>query len=96
LPSSRSLSLWYGLSSAAHFKHEGHLSDIETVFSGLYSDKFFEANQPAFFSSLHAFDWMNFSVLWRLYLLVIAIGLFFNLHDQELQPHLESLSQRMA
>ena len=68
---------WTFLSGA--FPLEGHLSDLETVFSGLYSDKFFEANQPAFFSSLHAFAWMNFSVLWRLYLLVIAIGLLFNL-----------------
>lgn len=68
---------WTLISGA--FLHEGRLSDLETVFSGLYSDKFFEANPPAFFRSLHAFAWMNFSVLWRLYLLVIAIGLFFNL-----------------
>ena len=61
------------------FRHEGKLSDLATVFSGLYSDKFFEAHQPAFFRSLRAFGWMNFSLLWRLYLLVVAIGLFFNL-----------------
>ncbi len=61
------------------FRHEGSLSDLQTVFSGLYSDRYFEASQPAFFSSLRAFAWMNFSLLWRLYLLVVAIGLVFNL-----------------
>ena len=61
------------------FQREGHLSDLQTVFSGLYSDKVFEENRSAFFSSLRAVAWMNFSILWRLYLLVIAIGLVFNL-----------------
>jgi len=72
------IALAWALISGA-FRREGHLSDLQIVFSGLYSDKYFETNQPAFFSSLRAFAWMNFSILWRLYLLVIAIGLVFNL-----------------
>lgn len=69
--------LWALVNGA--FRREGGYADLETVFAGLYSERYFEANQPAFFSSLRAFARMNFSVLWRLYLLVIAIGLFFNL-----------------
>ncbi len=60
------------------FRQEGNLSDVATVFSGLYSDKYFEANQPAFFRSLRVFAWMNLSLLWRLYLLVILIRFGFN------------------
>lgn len=60
------------------FHREGTLSDVSTVFSGLYSDKYFEANQPAFFHSLRVFAWMNLSLLWRLYLLVILVRFAFN------------------
>ncbi len=59
-------------------RREGGLADLANVFSGLYSEKFFETNRQTFFSSLHAFAWMNFSLLWRLYLLVVVNGLAFN------------------
>ncbi len=59
-------------------RREGGLDDLANVFSGLYSEKYFEANRQTFFSSLHAFAWMNFSLLWRLYLLVAAIAIAFN------------------
>jgi hypothetical protein len=59
-------------------RSHGHVSDLETVFSGLYSDKVFEANRAGFFLSLRAFFFMNLCLLWRLYALVIGIALLFN------------------
>jgi len=57
----------------------GHLSDIETVFSGLQSDAFFRDHRPEFFTSLGAFFEMNLCLLWRLYALVIGFAIVFNL-----------------
>ena len=57
----------------------GDAATLENVFSGLYSDKFFEANRPDFFLSLHNFFWLNLELLWRLYAVVLAIALVFNL-----------------
>ena len=57
----------------------GDTATLENVFSGLYSDKFFEANRPEFFLSLHDFFWLNLELLWRLYSVVLAIALVFNL-----------------
>ena len=61
------------------FQHFGGTATIQNVFSGLYSDKFFEANRAEFFLSFHAFFWMNVELLWRLYAVVLAIALLFNL-----------------
>jgi hypothetical protein len=69
--------LWAYATGALH--RDGNFTDLQTVFSGLYSEHAFEANQAAFFASLHALAWVNLSILWRLYLVVIAIGFTFNL-----------------
>jgi hypothetical protein len=49
----------------------GTQRDVETVFSALQSDNFFQAHHQQFFSSLYAFSWMNYAILWRLYLIVL-------------------------
>jgi len=63
----------------------GTQADVETVFSALQSDNFFQAHHQQFFTSLYAFFWMNYAILWRLYLIVfiaclvrIAIVLNYN------------------
>lgn len=59
-------------------KHLGRLSlcggrkEIATVYSGMVSDAFFNAHRADFFNSVTAFLWMNWCLLWRLYLMVIA------------------------
>ena len=49
----------------------GSQADVETVFSALQSDNFFQQHHAQFFTSLYAFFWMNFAILWRLYLIVL-------------------------
>lgn len=49
----------------------GTQSDVEIVFSALESDNFFQTHHAQFFSSLYAFFWMNYAILWRLYFLVM-------------------------
>lgn len=51
--------------------HSGTQADVETVFSSLQSDSFFQQHHAQFFTSLYAFFWMNFAILWRLYLIVL-------------------------
>jgi hypothetical protein len=54
----------------------GTQRDVETVFSALESDNFFQAHHQQFFTSLYAFFWMNYAILWRLYFIVLlASGL---------------------
>jgi len=53
----------------------GSRADLETVFSALQSDNYFQSHHEQFFQSLHAFFWMNFCILWRLYLLVVIFSL---------------------
>jgi hypothetical protein len=48
--------------------------DLETVFSSLESDAFFQKHHPQFFQSLRAFFWMNVVILWRLYALVALLS----------------------
>jgi hypothetical protein len=36
----------------------------------LQSDNFFQSHHQQFFTSLYAFFWMNYAILWRLYLIV--------------------------
>ena len=53
----------------------GTQRDVETVFSALQSDNFFQSHHQEFFTSLYRFFWMNYAILWRLYLLVaLACG----------------------
>jgi hypothetical protein len=49
----------------------GSQRDVETVFSALQSDNFFQTHHQQFFTSLYAFFWMNYAILWRLYLMVV-------------------------
>jgi hypothetical protein len=49
----------------------GSQADVETVFSALQSDNFFQQHHAQFFTSLYAFFWMNYAILWRLYLIVL-------------------------
>jgi hypothetical protein len=49
----------------------GTQRDVETVFSALQSDNFFQVHHQEFFASLYAFFWMNYAILWRLYLIVL-------------------------
>ena len=49
----------------------GTQTDVETVFSALQSDSFFQQHHAQFFTSLYAFFWMNYAILWRLYLIVL-------------------------
>jgi hypothetical protein len=49
----------------------GTQADVETVFSALQSDNFFQSHHQQFFDSLYKFFWMNYSILWRLYLIVL-------------------------
>jgi hypothetical protein len=60
-------------------QQSGHVSDLRTVFSGVYSTPFFDAHRTEFFTSLHKFFRMNVCVLWRLYVLVIVFALALNL-----------------
>jgi hypothetical protein len=55
----------------------GH--ELSTLFSGLYSESFFTAHRSAFFAAATAFFWMNWCLLWRLYLMVVlgAVALTF-------------------
>jgi hypothetical protein len=50
----------------------GSQGDVETVFSALQSDNFFQTHHAQFFESLYRFFWMNFAILWRLYLIVVV------------------------
>lgn len=71
----------------------GHVADLETVFSGLYSERYFEAHRTEFFSSLRAFFWANFSLLLRLYGLVAGFSILLNfliIHYKTLRNALKS------
>jgi len=79
--------------AAGAFRSAGHLSDLEMVFSGLYSERYFDAHNVEFFSSLRTFFWINMSLLWRLYILVIGFSLLLNyiiLHYNSLRNTLKS------
>jgi hypothetical protein len=56
----------------------GSVSDIETVFSGLYSQDFFEAHRSEFFKALRVFLCVNLSLLLRLYTIVVGFSLLLN------------------
>jgi hypothetical protein len=54
--------------------HSGTQGDVEVVFSALQSDNFFQQHHQEFFTSLYKFFWMNYTILWRLYALVILFA----------------------
>ena len=56
----------------------GHVSDVQVVFSGLYSSNYFEQHTQAFFGSFLRVIGMTGSMLWRLYLIVILSALALN------------------
>jgi hypothetical protein len=71
----------------------GQISDLETVFSGLYSERYFEAHRGEFFSSLRSFFWMNLSLLLPLYSLVVGFSILLNfliLHYNSVRNTLKS------
>ena len=71
----------------------GQISDLETVFSGLYSERYFEAHRAEFFSSLRSFFWMNLSLLLPLYSLVVGFSILLNfliLHYNSVRNTLKS------
>lgn len=48
---------------------------LRIFFSGLVSDDYFRKNSDAWFHSLHCTVWMNFCVLWRIYVVVFLMVL---------------------
>lgn len=53
--------------------------DLQLFFSGLYSESFFNLHRTDFFAAAGAFWQLNVCLFLRLYVLVLAISLFFNL-----------------
>lgn len=49
--------------------------NAQVVFSGLYSEPFFVAHRNEFFAAVSAFFWLNWSLLWRLYSIVIVVSI---------------------
>lgn len=58
--------LWLWLDRHVHLTAAS--GDWRTLFSGLYSERFYEAHTQEFFSSFDAVRWTAFEVAWRLYL----------------------------
>lgn len=52
---------------------------LRLCFAGLYSEAFFRAHQDAWFGSLHQVLWLNFSLLWRLYVSVLVLSVILTL-----------------
>jgi hypothetical protein len=48
---------------------------LQTVFAGLYSEPYFSLHRSDFFVALAGFSWMNWCLLWRLYLMVITVSI---------------------
>jgi hypothetical protein len=58
--------LWLWLEHGAHLPATS--GDWRTLFSGLYSEKFYQEHTQEFFSSFHEARWTAFELAWRLYL----------------------------
>jgi hypothetical protein len=56
----------------------GGRGTVETFFSASYDADFFEKHQGQFFHAAKLFALMNWSLLWRLYAVVICVALLFN------------------
>lgn len=54
-------------------------SEVQTCFSGIYSETFFNQHRSEFFRALSATAWLNWCILWRLYLLVLIGSVALNL-----------------
>lgn len=50
-------------------------SELQTFFSGIYSEQFFRDHRQEWFGSAGAFAWMNWCLLWRLYTVVFCLSL---------------------
>jgi hypothetical protein len=50
-------------------------AQLRIFFSGLVSDEYFRKNSDAWFHSLHCTVWMNFCILWRVYVVVFLMVL---------------------
>ena len=59
-------------------QRSGHFTDVQVVFSGLYSNNYFEQHTQTFFDSLFRVAGMTGSMLWRLYLIVAVVALTLN------------------
>ncbi len=57
----------------------GGWNEIKTCFSGIYSESYFNQHREEFFGALSAVAWLNWCVLWRLYLLVLIGSIMLNL-----------------
>jgi hypothetical protein len=53
--------------------------DLKTVFSGLYSEKIFEQDPTAFFRAAKSASLANWSLVWRLYALLITYSVAVNI-----------------
>ena len=53
--------------------------ELRTFFSGVVSDEYFRHNADAWFHSLHCTLWMNFCVLWRIYVVILLMSLLLHL-----------------
>jgi hypothetical protein len=60
-----------------HLLQTGNLSDVETFFSGIYSEAFFSAHRELWFHAAKAVLWLNICLLWRLYCLVLVASVAF-------------------
>jgi len=75
----------------------GQVADLETVFSGLYSERYFGAHRAEFFSSLRSFFWMNLALLLPLYSLIVGVSILFNfliLHYNSIRNTLKSTQMK--
>jgi hypothetical protein len=52
--------------------------DVRTCFSGIYSEDFFRRNTTDWFHSTRMMLWLNYSLLWRLYMIVLLGSLLLN------------------
>ena len=66
---------WWWARTWGKLKLCGGTRELQTIFSGFYNEAFFAQHQNDFFSALSAFWWMNWCLLWRLYLVVIAVSI---------------------
>ena len=60
---------------AQQFGQGAARTSLETVFSALYSEPFFNSHRTEFFTALNTFFWVNWSMLWRLYTIVSIASL---------------------
>ena len=52
--------------------------NLKTCVAGLYSEQFFREHQGQWFHAADQFLWLNFALLWRIYLLLLILTVLFN------------------